>query len=77
MRGLEIPLAARVFAIVDAFDAMTHDQPYRQALTVAAALSEIEATAGTLFDPELAAAFLTLKSGLDAAAEHDVATPDA
>ena len=77
LRGLEIPLAARVFAIVDAFDAMTHDQPYRQALTSAAALGEIEATAGTLFDPELAAAFLTLQSRLDAAPQPDVATPDA
>jgi HD-GYP domain-containing protein (c-di-GMP phosphodiesterase class II) len=72
-RGLnadEIPLAARIFAIVDAFDAMTHDQPYRGALTPSTALNEIEATAGTLFDPELARAFVALQQAADA-----VATP--
>ncbi len=69
LRAHEIPVAARIFGIVDAFDAMTHDQPYRQALTAAAALGEIEATAGTLFDPELAAAFVALQPGVGAAAE--------
>jgi HD-GYP domain-containing protein (c-di-GMP phosphodiesterase class II) len=77
LRAHEIPLAARVFAIVDAFDSMTHDQPYRQALTPAAALSEIEGTAGTLFDPELAAAFLTLLSRVDAEPELGDTTADA
>ncbi len=35
LRGEEIPLAARVFAIADTFDAMTSDRPYRKALSVA------------------------------------------
>ena len=77
LRGLEIPVAARIFAIVDAFDAMTHDQPYREALTTAAALSEIAATAGTQFDPELAEAFVGLYPGLDAATDSVVASADA
>ena len=34
LRGTEIPLAARIFAVVDAFDAMTNDQPYRDALPI-------------------------------------------
>jgi HD-GYP domain-containing protein (c-di-GMP phosphodiesterase class II) len=67
LRAHEIPVAARIFGIVDAFDAMTHDQPYREALTPLAALGEIEATAGTLFDPELASAFIGLQPGVDAA----------
>jgi len=60
LRGHEIPLPARIFAIVDAFDAITHDQPYRQALGVEAAREEIHAKAGVDFDPELAQVFLTL-----------------
>ncbi|MDQ3163387.1 MAG: HD domain-containing protein [Actinomycetota bacterium] len=60
LRGLEIPLPARIFAIVDAFDAITHDQPYRAALGVEAAHEEIHVKAGADFDPELAQAFLTL-----------------
>jgi HD-GYP domain-containing protein (c-di-GMP phosphodiesterase class II) len=60
LRGLEIPLPARILAIVDAFDAITHDQPYRNALGVEAAREEIHAKAGTHFDPELAQVFLTL-----------------
>ena len=60
LRGAEIPLAARIFAIVDAFDAITHDQPYRAALPVQAAYEEIRAKAGSDFDPELAHLFLEL-----------------
>jgi HD-GYP domain-containing protein (c-di-GMP phosphodiesterase class II) len=60
LRGAEIPLAARIFAIVDAFDAITRDQPYRDALSVDAACQEIRAKAGTDFDPELAHVFLDL-----------------
>jgi len=66
LRAHEIPLAAQIFGIVDAFDAMTRDQPYRKALPAATALAELEATAGTLFGPELAAAFVGLQPGLDA-----------
>ena len=60
LRGPEIPLAARIFAIVDAFDAITRDQPYRDALSVDAACQEIRAKAGSDFDPELALVFLDL-----------------
>ena len=61
LRGAEIPLPARILAIVDAFDAITHDQPYRKALGVEAAREEIRAMSGTHFDPELAQVFLTLE----------------
>jgi len=58
--GTRIPLAARIFSVIDAFDAMTSDRPYREALPVDAGLSEIAAGAGTQFDPEVAEAFLLM-----------------
>ena len=61
LRGAEIPLAARIFAVADAFDSMTHDQPYREALTIAAARHEIRAGAGRDFDPDVVEAFLSLE----------------
>ncbi|MCP9486946.1 MAG: HD domain-containing protein [Gaiellaceae bacterium MAG52_C11] len=60
LRGCAIPLAARIFAIVDAYDALTHDQPYRTARGIDAARDEIFASAGRDFDPELAHIFLAL-----------------
>ena len=60
LRGDEIPLAARIFSIVDAFDAITNDRPYRRAQTVDRALSEISSNAGTQFDPTIAQAFISL-----------------
>jgi HD-GYP domain-containing protein (c-di-GMP phosphodiesterase class II) len=64
----EIPLVARIFAVVDSFDAMTNDRPYRQARTASEALAEIERCAGTQFDPEIACAFVVLARSLRAAA---------
>jgi ribonuclease P protein subunit RPR2 len=58
--GDEIPLAARVFSIADSFDAMTHEQPWRPAMTTELALEAMEHGAGAQFDPELVAVFLEL-----------------
>jgi putative nucleotidyltransferase with HDIG domain len=58
--GEEIPLEARVLAVADAFDAMTSNRPYRKALSLGAALAEVERCAGTQFDPEIAQVFLEL-----------------
>ena len=55
--GTEIPLAARVFSIVDAFDAMTTDRPYREALPLERTAGELEKMAGTQFDPEVVRVF--------------------
>ena len=60
LKGDAIPLAARIIAVVDAFNAMTTDRPYRKARSVTEARAEIERNAGTQFDPQLAEAFLRL-----------------
>ena len=60
LKGKDISLAARVFAVVDAFDAMTTDRPYRAALSLDHAVTEIERMAGTQFDPEVVKVFLPL-----------------
>jgi len=60
--GLEIPPAARIFAIADAYDAMTSDRPYRAALTTEQARTQIAEGAGTHFDPALVPVFLAVAS---------------
>jgi HD-GYP domain-containing protein (c-di-GMP phosphodiesterase class II) len=55
--GDEIPLAARVFAVADALDALTTDRPYRPASTFARARDVIRDGSGSQFDPEVVAAF--------------------
>lgn len=62
LAGDEIPLAARIFSVVDAFDAMTSDRPYRKALPVERAVDEIARSSGSQFDPEVVEAFLILMS---------------
>jgi response regulator RpfG family c-di-GMP phosphodiesterase len=60
LRDEQIPLGARIFAVVDTFDAMTSDRPYRAALSIQTARAEIERCAGTQFDPQVAEAFLSI-----------------
>jgi putative two-component system response regulator len=60
LRGDSIPLEARLVALADVFDALTHVRPYRGAWSVADALREIERQAGVLFDPVLARKFTHL-----------------
>jgi len=57
-----IPLEGRLLAVVDAFDAMTSERPYRVALTEAEACAEIERQSGRQFDPAMAAAFIQLRA---------------
>jgi len=58
--GESIPLLSRVISIVDAYDAMTNDRPYRKALTREKAIAEILKNSGSQFDPKIASLFLTL-----------------
>jgi len=62
LKGEEIPMECRILAIVDAFDAMTSDRPYRKALSAEDALAEIKRCAGTQFDPYLAEIFIEIFS---------------
>jgi HD-GYP domain-containing protein (c-di-GMP phosphodiesterase class II) len=60
LKGMDIPLAARIFSIVDAFDAMISDRPYRRAMHVDEAREEIVRCSGHHFDPDVVEAFLLL-----------------
>jgi two-component system, cell cycle response regulator len=55
--GEEIPLAARIIAVCDAFDAITTTRPYREAMSDDDALTELRRCAGTQFDPRVVDAF--------------------
>ncbi|MDG3003734.1 PAS domain S-box protein [Paludisphaera mucosa] len=60
LRGSQIPLAARIFAVVDLYDALTHDRPYRSAWPAERALSHVQSLSGTHLDPTVVSAFLRL-----------------
>ncbi len=58
--GEQIPLAARIFAVVDTFDAITSDRPYRRARSYQVAVNELQRVAGQQFDPKIVAVFTAL-----------------
>lgn len=60
LQGDSIPLSSRILAVVDAFDAMTHDRVYHCGLPVKEALAEIRRCAGTQFDPRIVELFVKL-----------------
>jgi len=64
LRGEEIPLGARIFAVADTLDAITSDRPYRKAATFSAARLEIKRCAGTQFDPKVVEVYLSLPDQL-------------
>ncbi len=63
LKGEEIPLAARLFAMVDVWDALSSDRPYRKAWPQDQVLEHLRSLGGTHFDPEILEVFLTLLSG--------------
>ena len=67
LKGEEIPLLARIFAVADAFDAMTNDRPYRRALPTEDAMSELRRHRGRQFDPRVVDALERLPNDLRAA----------
>ncbi|HEY0710531.1 MAG TPA: HD domain-containing phosphohydrolase, partial [Polyangia bacterium] len=62
LKGEEICIGARIFAVVDTYDAITSDRPYRSARSYDVARREIERYAGTQFDPKVVAAWLAVPS---------------
>ena len=67
LRGDAIPLAGRITAVADVYDALTHDRPYKVAWTPRQATTEIIANAGTHFDPDVVGIFASLdEAALDA-----------
>lgn len=63
LAGEDIPLEARILALCDAYDAMTSERPYRNALSTDAAIQELDLNIGTQFDPALADVFIRMVSG--------------
>lgn len=72
-RGLEISLGARLTTIIDVYDRMITDRPYRKALTVAETLDFLRGKAGTYFDPDLIEKFFDIYEEISAAAQDPLA----
>jgi HD-GYP domain-containing protein (c-di-GMP phosphodiesterase class II) len=62
--GEDIPVGARIFSVVDAFDAMTFDRPYSKAIPFDAAKTELKRCAGSHFDAAVVEAFLRVPEAL-------------
>ena len=75
IRGQDIPLGARIVAIADAYDAMTHDRPYKRAISHDQAINELRRHAGTQFDPELVALFCDLYANEPPTIDPSVISP--
>ena len=58
LAGDAIPMPSRIIAVIDAYDAMTSDRPYRKALSCSEAINELRSNRGTQFDPRVVDAFL-------------------
>ncbi len=65
LRGMEIPIETRLITVVDAYDAMTSDRPYRRAMPHQSAIEEIRAGAGIQFDPSVVEKFMEIAEDTD------------
>ena len=63
LKGEEIPLGSRIVALINAWEAMNSDRPYRKALSREAALEQLKNGAGTQFDPKVVEAFIRVEAG--------------
>lgn len=61
LKGVQIPLIGQIVTVADVFDVLTHDQPYRHALSKEQALAELQAQNGQAFDPQVIEALLILQ----------------
>lgn len=67
----EIPIGARLFSVVDTFDAMTSDRPYRKGMDALTAVEEIKRCSGSQFDPQIVEAFIACVDSLQARMRQD------
>ncbi|HZS77977.1 MAG TPA: amino acid permease [Ktedonobacteraceae bacterium] len=75
LAGTDIPLGARILTVVDAFDAMTSQRPYRKPMPIEAARTELQRCSGTQFDPEVVNAFLAALDEQSQAEPLAIASP--
>ena len=73
LAGTEIPLGARILSVVDCFDALTSDRPYRPELPVSEAIEILRERSGTMYDPEVVETFVTVHKSI-APTERDLAS---
>jgi putative two-component system response regulator len=71
MKGEQIPLAARIFSVVDVFDALTSDRPYRKAWPKEQAFEYIMQERGKFFDPQVVDVFMSMRYELGLAWNGD------
>ncbi|MDD3604527.1 MAG: HD domain-containing protein, partial [Kiritimatiellae bacterium] len=69
LRGEEICIGARIFSVIDAYDAMRAHRVYRKSMTVEKAVEELKRGSGSQFDPEVVKAFLALLPEIEAAGQ--------
>jgi hypothetical protein len=68
--GTDIPIGARILSVVDCFDALTSDRPYRRAMTREAAIAILVDRRGRMYDPDVVDAFIRIHADV-LVAEHD------
>jgi HD-GYP domain-containing protein (c-di-GMP phosphodiesterase class II) len=70
LKGEEIPLSARIFSVIDVWDALTNERPYKRAMSREDALAEIKSQRGIQFDPLVTDSFLEYIAKKDDGAGH-------
>jgi len=76
LKGEGIPIGARILAVVDCFDALTSDRPYRPKMDTAEAVAILQERSGTMYDPQIVATFVDLQS-TEPSEDEQASTPGA
>jgi putative two-component system response regulator len=72
LNGEQIPLAARIFAVVDVYDALTSDRPYRKAWSKENAIEYILEEKGKFFDPQVVDVFISIRQEMGLSSKGDL-----
>src|SRR5262249_22039939 len=70
IRGEDIPIGARILSVVDCFDALTSDRPYRRAMTDQAAIAILVERRGRMYDPKVVDTFILVYRDIEVVADH-------